>query len=55
MYQSGAGTVLGVSVLPATGNIPVLRYAAIAAIVIGVTSLVLQLVVAAYRSSARTK
>ena len=55
MYQSGGTAVLGVSVLPATGQIPMLRYAAMTAIVIGVSAFILQLALSIYRATSQTK
>lgn len=61
MYQDNAGQVLGaattsvvgIAVLPATGGNPIFTFAAIAAIVIGGTALLLQIGVGLYRRTLR--
>ncbi len=52
-YPAMAGA--GAAVLPTTSGDSIFRYAAIAAIVIGGTALVLQLAAIAYRHSSRNK
>lgn len=58
MYQdilsATAPVVAGVAVLPNTGSTSIFRYAAYAAITIGVTALLLQLATGLYRLSARS-
>jgi hypothetical protein len=63
MYQDNAPQVLGaavtsvggIAVLPATGDNIIFTVAAYAAIVIGVTTLALQVMVAIYRIYSRSK
>ncbi|HJQ08413.1 MAG TPA: hypothetical protein VJ836_02935 [Candidatus Saccharimonadales bacterium] len=61
MYQEGqvlgaaAPLGAGIAALPATGGNPVFTIAAYAAITIGVTAVVLQLVAGIYRFSSRAK
>lgn len=63
MYQNNTGQVLGVATtsivgiaaLPATGGNPILTFAAIAAVVVGGTALLLQVGVGLYRLTLRNK
>ncbi len=51
----GTSTAAGIAVLPKTGSHTLISNIAIVAIVVGVTAVVLQLGVALYRRSLRTK
>ncbi len=51
----GTSTAAGIAVLPNTGSRTILSTIAVVAIVVGVTAVVLQLGVALYRHSLRTK
>ena len=60
MYQNTgvlgvSTTVAGVALLPNTGGRSLLAYGAIAAIIIGITAVVLQIAATLYRRSAASK